>query len=148
MPGANGYVVCRELKLLYGTELPVIFISGEQTSELDRVAGILIGANDYLVKPFAADELLARVDRLLVPALGIGQGGERTAALTARERQVLTLLTGGLEPAEIAAGLLISRHTVNTHIQRILGKLGVRSRAQAVAYAHRHGLVDAAPASV
>ena len=145
MPGASGYEICRALRDAYGEDLPIIFVSGRRREQLDLVAGLLIGADDYLVKPFHGAELLARVRRHLLraPRTLNGQGG----SLTPREQEILDLLASGLDQRAIAERLVISPKTVATHIQRILGKLGVRSRAQAVAYAHRHGLVDAAPAS-
>jgi len=60
LPVLSGYEVCRRL-LDAGSPPPILFISGERTDALDRVAGLLLGADDYLVKPFSADELLARV---------------------------------------------------------------------------------------
>jgi DNA-binding CsgD family transcriptional regulator len=63
--------------------------------------------------------------------------------LTPRERQVLALLAAGHDQREIAARLVISPKTTASHIQHILEKLRVPSRAQAVAAAHRYGLIDA-----
>src|SRR5215212_5048746 len=57
----NGYTVCRELRDEYANDIAVIFISGERTTPADRVAGLLVGADDYITKPFDDDELLARV---------------------------------------------------------------------------------------
>lgn len=145
LPGASGYEICRALRDAYGEDLPIIFVSGRRMEQLDLVAGLLIGADDYLVKPFEAAELLARVRRHLSRAPRSPNGSAR---LTPREQEILDLLATGLDQRAIADRLVISPKTVATHIQRILGKLGVRSRAQAVAYAHRHGMVDAAPASV
>jgi two-component system, OmpR family, response regulator len=147
LPGASGYEICRALRDVYGEDLPIVFVSGRRIEQLDLVAGLLIGADDYLVKPFQAAELLARVRRHLSRAPHSTNGGAG-ASLTPREQEILGLLAGGLDQRSIAERLVISPKTVATHIQRILGKLGVRSRAQAVAYAHRHGLVDAAPASI
>jgi DNA-binding NarL/FixJ family response regulator len=147
LPGASGYEICRALRDAYGEDLPIIFVSGRRIEQLDLVAGLLIGADDYLVKPFQAAELLARVRRHLSRAPHSPNGGAGSR-LTPREQEILELLAAGLDQRAIAERLVISPKTVATHIQRILGKLGVRSRAQAVAYAHRHGLVDAAPASV
>jgi PAS domain S-box-containing protein len=62
-------------------------------------------------------------------------------ALTAREREVLTLLVRGLKTQEIAEDLSISQHTARNHIQRILQKLQVHSRLEAVTYALKHGLL-------
>jgi DNA-binding NarL/FixJ family response regulator len=147
VPGISGYEVCRELRDVYGEELPIVFVSGRRTEQLDLVGGLLIGADDYIVKPFEAAELLARVRRHLSRAPRNGGTGNG-ASLTPRELEILDLLAAGFDQRSIAEQLVISPKTVATHIQRILGKLGVRSRAQAVAYAHRHGLVGAAPASV
>jgi DNA-binding NarL/FixJ family response regulator len=138
MPRLSGYEVCRALREQYGTELPVMFVSGERTESYDRVAGLLIGADDYLVKPFAADELLARLRGMLRRA----GGSERApSTLTRRELQVLQLLADGHDQAEIAERLVISPKTVGTHIERILAKLGVHSRAEAVGLAYRLQLV-------
>ena len=70
--------------------------------------------------------------------------GGAEARLTPREQEILDLLAGGLDQRAIAERLVISPKTVATHIQRILGKLGVRSRAQAVAFAHQNGLAGTA----
>ena len=64
--------------------------------------------------------------------------------LTEREGEVLRLLSSGLDQSTIAAELVISPKTVATHIQRILAKTGVGSRAQLVAFAHRNGLAEPA----
>jgi DNA-binding NarL/FixJ family response regulator len=147
VPGISGYEICRALRDMYGEDLPIIFVSGRRTEQLDLVSGLLIGADDYVFKPFETAELLARVRRHLSRAPRSTNNGNGNG-LTPREREILDLLAAGLDQRAIAERLVISPKTVATHIQRILGKLGVRSRAQAVAYAHRHGLVDAAPASV
>ncbi len=137
LPDRSGYEVCRELRRLYGPGLPIVFVSGDRTEPYDRVAGLLLGADDYLVKPFDPRELVTRLEILIRRARAAH--GERP--LTPREFEVLTLLAEGLTQAEIAERLEISSKTVATHIERILGKLGVRSRAQAVAMAFRETLV-------
>ena len=147
VPGISGYEVCCALRDAYGEDLPIIFVSGRRTEALDLVGGLLIGADDYVVKPFETAELLARVRRHLSRSPR-GPAAVNGTTLTPREQEIMNLLAAGLDQREIAERLVISPKTVATHIQRILGKLGVRSRAQAVAYAHRHGLVDPAPASV
>jgi len=139
LPGLSGYEVCHQLREEYGEALPIILVSGERTESFDRVAGILIGANDYLVKPFAPDELLARVRRLVRSTTPVAP--VVASKLTARETEVLRLLADGLEPEKIAAQLFISRRTVGTHLENIMQKLGVHSRAQAVALAYRNDLV-------
>ncbi|MBI4171573.1 MAG: response regulator transcription factor [Actinobacteria bacterium] len=137
LPGLSGYEVCRALREEHGPELPILFLSGERTESFDRVAGLLIGADDYMVKPVAEDELLARVRALVrrSPARAPWSG------LTPRELDVLRLLAEGRGQAEIAGELVISPKTVGTHIEHVLAKLGVHSRAEAVAVAYRHDLV-------
>ena len=142
----SGYVIHRELNERYAGSIPVIFISGERTESYDRAAGLLLGADDYLVKPVDPDELIARVRRSL-RWNGNGNGNvpsktEPFTDLTAREREVLSLLADGMSTKQIANELVITPRTIGTHVQNILGKLGVHSRAQAVAFAHRGGLGD------
>jgi len=139
LPGVPGYEVCRELKDEFGERLPIIFVSRTRTEPGDRVAGLLVGGNDYLVKPLDPNELLARVRRLLSAA----HAGESTAReLTRRELDVLSLLVEGLSQPEIAAKLSVTSKTVGKHIEHILAKLGVHSRAQAVAVAVRDDLIE------
>jgi DNA-binding NarL/FixJ family response regulator len=135
LPMTSGYEVCRVLKERYGPGFPVIFVSGRRKLSADRVAGLLTGADDYVVKPIPPGELLARVRRLLpLPAaLTVAPAGR----LTPREREVMTLLADGLSAPEIADRLVITPGTVEKHIEHILAKLGVHSRAQAVAVALR-----------
>jgi DNA-binding NarL/FixJ family response regulator len=136
LPGLNGYEICRELRNRYGDSIAIVFISGERTAALDRAGGLLLGADDYLVKPVDPGELIARVLRLVDRAASNGHSASsngKVESLTRREHEVLNLLADGLTQTEIAGRLVISPRTVATHIQRILGKLEVRSRAQAVA---------------
>jgi DNA-binding NarL/FixJ family response regulator len=148
LPGpTNGLEFLLELHDAHGRNLPVILVSAERTAPIDHVAGLLLGADDYVAKPFDAGELLARVRRSLSRSQGTAtEGNERTddggaTALSRRETEILTLLSEGLGQAEIARRLVVSPKTVGTHIQHILSKLGVHSRAQAVAEAYRRGLV-------
>jgi DNA-binding NarL/FixJ family response regulator len=138
LPDISGYEVCRRLREEFGEEVAIVFLSGERTDELDRTAGMLLGADDYIVKPFAAGEFIARIrrmaDRATPPRPADG------SSLTPRELEVLRLLANGLGQKKIAQALFITPKTVATHIQRILAKLDVHSRAEAVAYAHRNHL--------
>jgi len=147
LPGISGYELCRELKDRFGPELPVVLVSAERTEPFDRVGGFLIGADDYIVKPFDPDEVLARARRLLDGHPGPKQrrrtdSDGNVGSLTGRELQVLRLLAEGLGQPAIARELVITPKTVSTHIQRILAKLGVHNQAQAVAAAYRLGLND------
>jgi len=141
LPGLNGYEVCREVRNHYGDSIAIVFISGERTEALDRAGGLLIGADDYLTKPVDPAELIARITRLVDRPRSIANGSKpnnkKIESLTRRENEVLDLLAEGLRQEEIADRLVISPKTVATHIQRILSKLEVRSRAQAVSLALR-----------
>ena len=160
LSGISGYETCRELRDRHGDGLPLMFLSGTRVEPLDRIAGLLIGADDYIVKPFEPDELLARVRSLLRrrnDTNGVAPGNNSAIdSLTPRERQVLDMLAAGHGQDAIAAELFITPKTVATHIQRVLAKLGVHSRAQAVALALGYGrdgrsdriLLDAHPAPV
>jgi DNA-binding response OmpR family regulator len=145
LPQMSGYEVCQELRDRWGDELPIIFVSGVRGESYDRVSGLLLGADDYLAKPFDPDELLARIRALLRRAAPNREAdppihNSKLDALTSRERQVLRMLAAGATQEDIANALVISSRTVGTHIQNTLAKLGVHSRAQAVALAHLLGL--------
>lgn len=140
----SGFEVSKELRDEFGDDLPIVFVSGERTEPLDRAAGLLVGGDDYVVKPFDPDELLARARRLISRSRRTRSSWPRPpldAALTSRELEVLQLLAEGMAPKEIARGLVISPKTVASHIQHILAKLGVHGRAEAVAVAYREGFV-------
>jgi len=144
LPDICGYEVCRQLRRRNGERLPIIFVSNTRTEAMDRVAGLRVGADDYVVEPYAPDELLARVWRALarVTDLHMPEFVSVIPRLTPREHEILRLLADGRSAKVIASELVISRKTVETHIQRILVKLDTHSRAQAVARAFQLGLVE------
>jgi DNA-binding NarL/FixJ family response regulator len=136
LPRASGYEVCHELRQAFGNDVGIVLLSGERTEAYDRTGGLLLGADDYIVKPFDPGELVARVRAVLRRSRRAAPAENgRLSRLTPREREVLLLLARGLAQSEIAQALVISPQTVATHIQRVLTKLGVRSRAQAVVLA-------------
>lgn len=96
-----------------------------------------VAAGDNLVAPTVTRRLLAEFVRR-PPA---GRRPDRLSALTERELEVLGLMARGWSNAEAAAHLVLSETTVKTHVTRILGKLGVRDRVQAVVVAYETGLV-------
>jgi DNA-binding NarL/FixJ family response regulator len=149
LPELSGLAVLAQLLETFGENLPVMLTSAVRDTPLDRAAGLLLGADDYLVKPIDPAELVARVRRSLrrssVPlASANGNGNNHVeATLSPREREILALLAEGQTQKQIATSLVISPKTVGTHIQHLLAKLGVHSRAQAVAVAYSRGLVEA-----
>ena len=127
--------------------MPIIFISGTRTQTYDRVAGFLLGADDYITKPFEPEELMARVRRAITRTTQ----PERTPSpekfrLTPREDEILRLFAEGLGTQAVSDRLQISMKTVSSHTQRLLPKLGVHSRMEAVALAYREGLFETAAA--
>ena len=135
----SGYELCYQVRQRFGSELPVILLSDGRTEPHDLVAGLLIGADDYLAKPFDPGELLARARRLL--SRTTKRHAPSDFNLTPRELEVLRLLAQGLGREALAKKLVVSPKTVSTHVQHILTKLGVHSGAEAVAMAYRVGLV-------
>jgi DNA-binding NarL/FixJ family response regulator len=99
-----------------------------------------VHAGDSVVAPSTTRRLIDRFVPLL-PAGAPPPSG--LAELTEREREVLVLVAGGLSNAEIATRLVLSEATVKTHVGRILAKLSLRDRVQAVVLAYETGLVKA-----
>ena len=118
------------------------------------------GASGFLLKDVRAGQLtaasrtVAAGEALLAPAITrrliedyVKRGEtatppEPSTPLTERETEILTLVAAGLANAEIARKLIIGHSTVKTHINRILTKLDLRDRTQAVIYAYEHGLIQ------
>jgi DNA-binding NarL/FixJ family response regulator len=132
------------------------------TFDLDRYvyAALSAGASGFLLKDVSPEHLVAAVrlvrsgDALLAPAITrrlverFASGADRASSLhrdlstlTPRELDVLRLLARGLSNAELAAGFRLSEATVKTHVARILAKLGLRDRAQAIVVAYETGLI-------
>lgn len=145
LPGMSGYELCAALKVEFGADLPVIFLSGVRTEPYDRVAGLLLGADDYVTKPYVAGELLVRL-RNLLHRRSDPDASRFARRLTKREHEVLGLMAEGLLHDEIAQRLFISPKTVASHVEHILQKLGARGRAQAIAIAYHHRILQPGPA--
>jgi DNA-binding NarL/FixJ family response regulator len=157
MPGTDGLAAARRLLADPAQPWRVIMLT---TFDLDDyVYGALaLGASGFLLKDVPPERLLAAIrivaggDMLLAPAVTrrlvarharppTPAAAARLAALTGRERQVLELIARGLSNVEIAGQLFLGEATVKTHIGRILTKLDLRDRAQAVVFAYESGLV-------
>ncbi len=124
MPFMGGLEVCRKLREA-GRQVPVIVLSGKKKKEIDKVLGLELGGDDYMTKPFGADEFIARVHAILrrsrpeapeIEDLAFGDvtvdfrtkiatKGGRELHLTAREFSLLRLLAGG-------EGQVVSRETI------------------------------------
>ncbi|WP_186778763.1 response regulator [Streptomyces salinarius] len=102
---------------------------------LHGIRTVAMGA--ALLDPDVTRRLVGRYAARIRPA----EGTARDIPLTPRETEVLRLIADGLSNSEIAATLVISPETVKTFVSRILTKLGLRDRVQAVVFAYRHGLV-------
>jgi DNA-binding NarL/FixJ family response regulator len=97
----------------------------------------IVAAGDALIAPAITKRLIEQFARAAPPSTRSPQ----IASLTPREREVLTLVARGLSNREIAAELVLSEATVKTHVKRVLAKLEVRDRVQAVVVAYEAGLV-------
>jgi DNA-binding NarL/FixJ family response regulator len=161
MPVLDGVEATRRLLCDLGQDAPKVLIL--TTFDLDEYAfaALKAGASGFLLKDVPPVELLSAIRavrdgdavvapsttrRLLdrfVPMLPSGEAPAtpRLASLTEREREVLGLIAQGLSNAEIAARLVLSEATVKTHVGRILAKLELRDRVQAVVLAYETGLV-------
>jgi DNA-binding NarL/FixJ family response regulator len=98
----------------------------------------IVAAGEGLLAPSVTRRLIAEFARRPVVA---SKPAAKLRALTPRETEVLTLIAGGLSNGEIAAALVVGEQTVKTHVGRILAKLDLRDRAQAVVLAYESGLV-------
>jgi DNA-binding NarL/FixJ family response regulator len=108
-----------------------------------------VASGDAVVSPRITRRLLDKYARQLTTSGGDRAAGDRPeiSTLTDREREVLMAIADGLSNAEIGARLYVSEATVKSHVGRILAKLGLRDRVQAVVFAYETGLVQPGMAS-
>jgi len=159
MPGTDGINATRRIRAAGDTPRVLILT----TFDLDEYvyAGLRAGASGFMLKDALAAELVAAVRavasgeavvaptvtrRLIERFIGEdlpdgGPSAEALDVLTGREREVLTLIARGLSNAEIARRLFLSEGTVKSHVSRVLTKLGLRDRIQAVILAYEAGLI-------
>lgn len=161
MPTSDGIDATRRI-VAETPESRVIILT---TYDIDQYAfsGLNAGASGFLLKDVMPADLMSAIravasgDAVIAPSVtrrlldtfarrlpdtssARPQGGDVLAPLTEREREVFGELAAGLSNAEIAAKLSLSDATVKTHVGRILGKLGLRDRVQAVILAYDHGI--------
>jgi DNA-binding NarL/FixJ family response regulator len=151
LPDGDGVAAIPDLVALGAR---VLVLTGEATASIAaRVAEV--GGSGLVLKSSRLDELTTAVRRvaagevvfdgaLLAGVLNrlTGRVPLTGASLTARERQTLLLLADGASTEEIGRQLGVARNTVRNHVQRVLDKLGARSKLEAVSIARREGLVD------
>jgi len=132
LPGMSGLAVLKQLKSS-GRALPAIMITGQGDVPL-AVDAMKAGAADFIAKPIRGVELLAGVERALELSRDSGklmewrqQAVDHIACLTARQRQIMTMVLAGHLSKNIAADLGISQRTVENHRASIMKKAGVRS---------------------
>ena len=101
-----------------------------------------VAAGDAVLSTAVTRQLLDQVARRLPAA--VSRRDDELDLLTEREHEVLRMLANGLSNAEIAAALVVSEATVKSHVSRLLGKLGLRDRVQAVIYAYETRLISPA----
>ena len=163
MPEMDGLEATRRiLASRPGQDMRIIILT---TFDLDQYvyAALAAGASGFLLKDVSPEHLIAAVqlvrsgDALLAPsitrrlverfagqqpALASAQADSDLSALTPRELEVLVLIARGLSNAELASALTVSEATAKTHVARILAKLQLRDRVQAVVLAYETGLVS------
>lgn len=159
MPDVDGVEATRRITADRDCTARVIMLT---TFDMDDYVyeALHAGASGFLLKDIEPELLVAGIravhsgESLLAPTVtrrmiesflgqrpaGHGSEDARLATLTQRERETLELITRGLTNTEIAEAFVVSETTVKTHVSRVLTKLGVRDRVQAVIYAYEHGL--------
>ncbi|TFV68331.1 UNVERIFIED_ORG: response regulator transcription factor [Bacillus sp. AZ43] len=159
MPRVDGIQAARRICADPAVDTAVVVLTTFDADE-HVVEALRAGATGFLLKSMPRDQLVTAVrtasggDSLLAPALlrrllddfvrRAGTSSARPpglAELTPREEEVLRLVARGLSNAEIAGHLVLGEGTVKTHVARVLAKLGVRDRVQAVVVAYESGLV-------
>ncbi|MCK6079414.1 response regulator transcription factor [Microbacterium sp. EYE_5] len=163
MPGITGAEATRRIRELPDAHVRILVLTtfeGDETV-LDAIAA---GADGFLGKGVEPDELIGRIRSILAGNTELSSAAARALVrhvaspsralradpeltrlvelLTPRERDVVVAVAAGLRNDEIAAREFISQHTVKTHLNRAMTKLGMSDRAQVVSFAFRSGLVS------
>ncbi|MBP1326811.1 DNA-binding NarL/FixJ family response regulator [Leucobacter exalbidus] len=160
MPRMNGLDATRAVLGMPGDEHPRVIMLTTFDADEYVFSALRAGASGFLLKDATADALVSAVrvvaagDALLSPSItskliadyaarpAPRENSTMLAALTTRELEVMTLIASGRSNAEIAQELFLAEQTVKTHVSRVLGKLGLRDRAQIVVAAYESGLIS------
>jgi DNA-binding NarL/FixJ family response regulator len=147
MPEMDGYGLIENVRQDSRTSwIPVLFLSARGQSQ-DRIKGLNLGADVYMVKPFEPEELVAQVEsslkqtnRLLLHTEGIGEDHSpiqvpATVELTPTELKVVQLVARGLANREIAIQMNVSQRTIESHVSNMLGKTGLSNRTELARWA-------------
>ena len=160
MSGLDGIEATR--RIVHGADLPDVKVIMLTTFDMDQYVyeALRAGASGFLLKDVPPEQLIdgiravASGEALLSPSITrrmietylahppMPASPNSLAALTPREREILTLLARGLSNAEIADELVVGETTVKTHVARVLMKLNLRDRVQAVILAYENGVVS------
>lgn len=152
MPNMDGWETLKTIRMNKKLEnIPVIMITA-LNEEQKEISGLKFGADDYVVKPFILPNLLARIEALLRRStwqkekvnnvdLKFVQEGE-IEPLTAREKEILKMVSQGASNNDIAEKLYVREVTVKTHLNSIFKKLKVKNRTQAVLLAMQMRLIE------
>lgn len=158
LPG-GGIEACAAVK---ARDLPArVLLLSDDSDQAQLLTAVEAGADGYLSREATLDQMMAAIEHLNAGEAWIPSGMlsvllkdmirrrrqeveilDRFSSLSKREREVLALLVEGLDQRTIAQRLVLSPHTVRTHIQRLMERLGVHSRLEAVSFVLEHDLLD------
>jgi DNA-binding NarL/FixJ family response regulator len=158
MPGQGGIEATAYIAQKWPDVKVLVLTVSEEPNDLFRALGV--GALGYVLKTASPSEIVDALHQVhqgwvvVSPAMAprfmadLGQTEKKNSVpteidtrLTAREQDVLKLVARGMSNAEIAAELFVSENTVKTHVKNVLGKLQMKNRAEAAAYASRLGFL-------
>jgi len=152
MPGLRPFEIEKWVRTNYPGTVTLVLTAHDRDHYLAKaveagVAGFLTKKEDEGMLPeairrAARGEILITREQLSRADHWREEAGKRWDSLTEREREILGCLVAGQTTRQIAEALVISEHTVRTHIGNIVGKLGVASRAEAIAWAWQHGIIE------
>ncbi len=153
MPEMDGYSFVEQIRNNPRTEwIPVIFLSAKSQSK-DRIQGLNVGGDVYMIKPFEPEELVAQVESSLKQTNRLLQHNNKTSTLdkqinvprdvelTPTELKVVTLVSQGLANREIAKKLKVSQRTIESHVSNMLNKTNLHNRTELARWAIENNLI-------